>query len=478
MTNSELAKSILEKLNGSDNISSFANCMTRLRVKVKNLDAVDIKGLKKVEGVLGVVEDETLQIVIGPGKVKKVADEFGNLLGMKSVQVDDNGRPLVQENHKISEDLAKDTKAKYKKKQTTKVQKGLKTIGNIFVPLIPGFVASGLVLGITNVISNMATAGIISAGAVAAPWFILLKAIGGLLFGALGVFVGINAAKEFKGTEVLGGIAGLLIYAPSLSQIKTLDILGLHLQIATGLGGVLGVILAAYIFTVIEKFFRKYIPDSLDLLITPLITILIGSIITLVIVMPISGLIMKAITWFLVDFALYKLGIVGGYILSATFLPIVTVGLHQGLTPVHLDLIAKNGFTTLLPVLAMAGAGQVGCAIAIYVKTKDETLKKRIASALPVGFLGIGEPLIYGVSLPLGRPFISACIGAGFGGAVAAIFKVGAIAVGPSGLALIPLIAENKYLAYILALIIAYVAGFLVTYFWGFKEEMVEKLYD
>lgn len=469
MTNLELAKQILEKLNGSNNVVSFANCMTRLRVKVKDVEKVDISGLKKLEGVLGVVEDETIQVVIGPGKVKKVADEFGKLVGIQGTQIEEGN---------IKEDLAKETKAKYKKKQNKKIHQVLKVVGNIFVPLIPGFVSAGLILGIANVITNMATAGIIDKGVIDASWFTILKTIGSLMFGSLGVFTGINAAKEFGGTQILGGIAGLLIYSPVLSQVKTLNILGMNLSISTGLGGVLGVILAAYIFAAIENYLRKFIPDSLDLLVTPLLTILIGSFITLAIIMPLSGIVMNSITWFLVDFCLYKLGALGGYILSATFLPIVTVGLHQGLTPVHLQLIEQNGFTTLLPVLAMAGAGQVGSAIAIYVKTKDKNLKKRIASALPVGFLGIGEPLIYGVSLPLGRPFIAACIGAGFGGAWSAIYHLGAIAVGPSGLALIPLIAQSKYFAYFMALIISYVAGFIITYIWGFKEEMVERLYD
>lgn len=469
MTNLELAKQILEKLSGSNNVVSFANCMTRLRVKVKDVEKVDISGLKKLEGVLGVVEDETIQVVIGPGKVKKVADEFGKLVGMQGVQVEEGN---------IKEDLAKETKEKYKKKQNKKIHQVLKVVGNIFVPLIPGFVSAGLILGIANVITNMATAGIIDKGVIDSSWFTILKTIGSLMFGSLGVFTGINAAKEFGGTQILGGIAGLLIYSPVLSQVKSLNILGINLSISTGLGGVLGVILAAYIFAAIEKYLRKFIPDSLDLLVTPLLTILIGSFITLAIIMPLSGIIMNSITWFLVDFCLYKLGALGGYILSATFLPIVTVGLHQGLTPVHLQLIEQNGFTTLLPVLAMAGAGQVGSAIAIYMKTKDKNLKKRIASALPVGFLGIGEPLIYGVSLPLGRPFIAACIGAGFGGAWSAIYHLGAIAVGPSGLALIPLIAQSKYFIYFMALIISYVAGFIITYVWGFKEEMVERLYD
>src|SRR5699024_12831426 len=158
------------------------------------------------------------------------------------------------------------------------------------------------------------------------------------------------------------------------------------------------------------------------------------------------GLIMSGITWFLVDVMLETGGIIGGFVLSATFLPLVTVGMHQGLVPVHLELIDQFGSTTLLPILAMAGGGQVGDMIAIYIKTNNKRLKNTVASVLPVGILGIGEPLIYVVSLPLGRPFITACLGAGFGGAFLCLFPVGGITFGQSGFVLISLFADTEYL--------------------------------
>ncbi|MBP3040428.1 PTS transporter subunit EIIC [Bacillaceae bacterium Marseille-Q3522] len=470
MNNAELAKVLLDLLQGKDNIKSFANCMTRLRVNIKDRSNIELDQIKKIEGVLGVVDDETIQIILGPGKVKKVADEFSKLTGLTGGEISGD-RSL---------DLAGDTKAVYKAKQKTRVHKVLRHIGNIFVPLIPGFVASGLILGIANLIFNLANpeVAVINPAVLESPWYILLRNIGSLLFGALGIFTGINAAREFRGTAVLGGIAGLIIYSPVLDQIGALNLFGIDFTLKTGLGGLLGVILAAYVFAKIENYFRKFIPDSLDMLVTPLITILFGSFITLVIIQPIAGWIMSGITWFLVDVMLKIGGLLGGFVLAATFLPLVTLGLHQGLTPVHLDLINSLGYTPLFPVLGMAGAGQVGAAIAIYVKTKDKRLKKTVGNALPAGILGIGEPLIYGVSLPLGRPFFTACLGAGFGGAWLTIQNVGAISVGPSGVTLIPLVYGGKYLAYIVGLIISYAAGYLLTYFFGFKDEMVDKLYS
>lgn len=470
MNNQELAQAILDQLKGKRNIASFTNCITRLRVDVKDRSAINLESIKQLDGVLGVIDNETIQIVLGPGKVTKVAYEFQNL-------TDVEGDLLVDDE---DFDVASDTKSAYKAKQTSSIQQLLRHIGNIFVPLVPGFVASGLMLGIANLILNLANpeAGILDPAILESNWYLLLESIGGLLFGSLGVFVGINTAREFKGTLVLGGIAGLMIYAPVLSDIGSMSFLGLDLQISTGLGGLLGVIVAAYMFVKIEHFVRKRTPDSLDLLITPLITIIVGSVITLVVIQPIAGWVMGGITWFLVDVMLKVGGVLGGYILAATFLPLVTVGMHQGLIPVHLELINGTGSTTLLPILAMAGAGQVGAAIAIYVKTKDKRLRNTVANALPVGILGIGEPLIYGVILPLGRPFITACLGAGFGGAFLSLRSVGAISVGPSGLALIPLIADNNYLYYIIGLIISYAGGFVLTYFFGFNDKLVSRLYN
>ena len=161
-------------------------------------------------------------------------------------------------------------------------------------------------------------------------------------------------------------------------------------------------------------------------------------------------------------------GAVTGFILGGTFLPMVMVGIHQGLTPIHAELLSRYGVTILLPILAMAGGGQVGAAIAVYAKTRNKALRKTIASALPVGLMGVGEPLIYGVTLPLGKPFIGACIGGAFGGAVQAAYMVGAATIGISGL---PLAASTDNIPmYLLGLVTAYAAGFIATWLLGFDD--------
>lgn len=170
------------------------------------------------------------------------------------------------------------------------------------------------------------------------------------------------------------------------------------------------------------------------------------------------------------------ISVISGYVLAALFLPMVLLGLHQGLIPIYTIQLETMGGISLFPVLAMAGAGQVGAAIAIWIKAKkvgNRKMEKIIAGALPAGFLGVGEPLIYGVTLPLGKPFITAGLGAGFGGAYVMLTHVMANAFGPSGLVAIPLMqGTSGMLNFLIGLVISYVAGFIITYF-GIKSSAV-----
>ncbi|MDF9296823.1 PTS transporter subunit EIIC [Geobacillus stearothermophilus] len=449
----QMAATMLSHLGGEENIARIAHCMTRVRVSLRDPDQADIAALKRVEGVMGVIEDETLQIVVGPGIVNKVAAALCELTGLELGEVIEDGL----------EDIAERTKAKVKARQQTPLKRLLRKIGSIFIPLIPGLVASGIINGIANFAKN---AGVDPQ----TTWLQLLLLIGGGIFASLGVLVGYNTAKEFGGTPVLGAIAGILVFNPALADVKLFGE-----ALTPGRGGLFAVLLAAWLMAVIEKRVRQFVPNAVDIIVTPLITVLIVCLFTLIAVQPIAGWLSMAITTGL-KAVLDVGGVIAGAVLAGTFLPLVMVGLHHGLTPIHMELIQKLGSTPLLPVLAMAGAGQVGAAIAVYVKTKNQRLRNIIKGALPVGFLGIGEPLLYGVTLPLGRPFVTACLGAAVGGAFQAVMKTAALGIGVSGLSLIPLIADAKYVTYFVGLVISYAFGFLFTYWFGFKEEMAENI--
>ncbi len=451
-----LAREILEQLGGADNISDVASCMTRLRVKPADYSKVDIAGIKKIDGVLGVVEEETLQIILGPGIVTKVANEVSEITGKTARLVDESDpNPF--------EGLAGRTKDDLNKKNATPFKLFLRRIASIFIPLIPAIVASGLIAGITNVI--------IRSGADPESTIIqFLNLIGWGIFSYLGVFVGINTAREFGGSPALGGAAGILLINPGLANITLFGE-----ALVPGRGGLIGVMLAAAFIALLEKRISKFVPSSLDIIVTPTLSLLITGIATLFVLQPVGGWISDLSTKGLLG-VLDVGGILAGLVLAGTFLPLVVTGLHQGLTPVHMELINTIGDDPLLPILAMGGAGQVGAAFAIYFKTKNERLKKVIKGGLPVGILGIGEPLIFGVTLPLGRPFLTACLGAAVGGAFQAFFKVATIAIGVSGIPLAFLVKDNQIIMYLIGLLIAYAFGFIFTWLFGFKDEMAKDI--
>lgn len=467
------AKDILQTLGGKENVTANATCMTRLRVGVHNISKVDVPALKQVDGVLGVVESGTVQIVLGPGTVNKVGEVFAQLTGLAlgAEEADDmDVGSIAQEN-----------KAANKAKHDGPVQRFLKRIANIFVPLLPGIIAAGLINGVCNVIN------VSSAGALSGQWWYeCIRTMGWALFAYLPLLVGMNAAKEFKGSPVLGAIAGAMSIAfpamPLLTKFKDADVL-LPLTgkvFNPGAGGLLAALIAGIFFAYLERWIRKWMPTILDTFFTPLLTVIFGSLVALIVLQPVGAFLTTGI-FAALNFLYSSLGVLGGYILSAGFLPLVAVGLHQALTPIHAMLNDPNGATKginyLLPILMMAGGGQVGAGFALYLKTKNKKLKRLTRDSLPVGILGIGEPLMYAVTLPLGKPFVTACLGAGLGGILASLFHLGTVSQGVSGLFGLLIVVPGQQFLYAIAMIGAYVGGFLLTYFFGVDENRINEVY-
>ncbi|MBQ9315616.1 MAG: PTS transporter subunit EIIC [Atopobiaceae bacterium] len=166
---------------------------------------------------------------------------------------------------------------------------------------------------------------------------------------------------------------------------------------------------------------------------------------------------------------------------AAGFLPLVSVGLHQALTPIHVMLNDPAGPTTgvnyLLPVLMMSGGGQVGAGLALYLRTRNKKLKGYIRDSIPVGILGVGEPLMYAVTLPLGRPFVTACLSAGVGGMLATLFHLGAISQGVSGLFGVLIVQPGQQVTYVVSLVGACAGGFVLTWLFGVDDQRIEELY-
>lgn len=446
-----LAEKIYELIGPADNIEDVTNCMTRLRVHLIKKTPEMLDELSKLDGVLGINNQEgELQVILGPGKAQQVTEIVKKLWaeGQAGSVAEMSRQAEVGDGAALHEAI--------RRKNATPVKLFFKKIAGIFYPLIPAFIACGLITGLLNIALK------ISPELNGTPLAQMLAVMGNAVFFGLNLFVGVNAAKEFGGAPILGGVLAAVITHPLLSQIVIGDS-----ALVPGRGGIIAVILVAALGAWLEKKLHRLVPEMLDLFVTPLLVLLIAGFAALFVLQPLGSVISEAIGT-AATVAVNQGGALAGFVMGAFWLPVVMLGIHQAMTPIHAELLARDGVTILLPILAMAGCGQIGASLAVYFKTKNRFLKKTILSALPVGMMGVGEPLIYGVTLPLGKPFIGACVGGAVGGAIEANFVVGAGTMGLSGL---PLAAVTDHMAiYLAGLFAAYAAGFIATWLIGFDD--------
>ncbi|MFB7332898.1 PTS transporter subunit EIIC [Streptomyces adustus] len=466
------AAAILPLVGGPANVTSVAHCMTRLRLGLADparVDAAALRSLRALPGVLGVVADDTsYQIVLGPGAVARVTTEFEEL--MRSAAAGDPAdRSAAGGDTTVRGPAAGDPAVRgavpsgERRRDAAPAKAVLRRVADIFVPLIPALIGCGVLAGVAGLLVNN---GLLPGLAPA------LSAVSSAFMALIAVFVGHNTAKEFGGTPILGGAVAAVVVYPGVAKVTVFGT-----ALAPGQGGVLGALAAALLGTYVEKWCRGRVSDALDVLLTPALTVLVAGLATLYGLMYAAGQVAAAFGT-AANWLLSTTGAFAGLVLGGLFLPLVMLGLHQALIPIHTTLIEQQGSTVLLPILAMAGAGQVGAALAVYVRLRHDTsIRTTIRSALPAGLLGVGEPLVYGVSLPLGRPFLTACAGGAAGGAFIGCFAmlgdhVGAKAIGPSGWALFPLLAGNRGPAataaiYAGGLLTGYAVGFAATYLFG-----------
>ncbi|EGQ7995720.1 PTS N-acetylmuramic acid transporter subunit IIBC [Vibrio vulnificus] len=471
---------LLAAVGGSSNVSKCGNCMTRLRLTLANNGVADQAVIKQIPGVMGVVEsDEQFQIILGPGKAQQAA-ELMNKLIENVINGDVQEQAIASDTNDLSS-VAAEQKKQMKSKQTSAVQRFLSKFATIFTPLIPGFIAAGLLLGFATLLEQMFVL------EQTPSQFMLdliayMKVFGKGLFAFLSILIGYNAQQAFGGSGVNGAI------------LASLFVLGYNPDATSGIysgmseffgytidprGNIIGVLLAAIIGAQVERKVREYMPDDLDMILTSVVTLLIMGVVTFVVIMPIGGELFKGMSWLFLNLNDNPLG---AAILAGLFLISVVFGIHQGFVPVYFALMEAQGFNSLFPILAMAGGGQVGASLALYFKAKkDAVLRTQVKGAIIPGILGIGEPLIYGVTLPRVKPFVTACIGGAAGGFFIGLVSYLGLPVGlntvfgPSGIVAIPLMTSHNGIfagmaVFVVGLLISYVVGFLATYFFGSKD--------
>ena len=503
---------IVSALGGLGNIASAANCMTRLRITVVDEALVDDTAIKQNPAVLGVVHDQHAyyEIVVGPGKAKTYANKVRDMLkssasanASASASATTSATDVAAATSAASATAAgakavgtakaadPTSSPDQKPSLSERVKHFCKILGGIFVPMIPGFIVSGICGSFAMIIQQLVPG--YSDNVVWGCLYNLLFLIQQSLLAYLTAWTGYRAAEQFGATPVLGGMLGMITSMSNINDIATF--LGLYNAdsplssiLMTGKGGVLAVVVGVFLLAKVERLVDDHMPDVLKVIGTPLVTMLICTAFYVLVIMPAAGYVaswlcagMNAIC--MSDNALVR--IITGYVGAAVFLPLVALGMHHGLVALYAIQLESIGYVTLYPALCMAGAGQVGAALAIRHKAKKcgNTRVVAIADAgIPAGFLGVGEPPVYSLTLPMGKPFITAGLGAGFGGAFVMFMQVAATAWGPSGLLGLcvmdagPAGMTTSLGSYAIGLAISYVMGFIITNALV-KEQEVAELY-
>ncbi len=466
---------ILGFVGGRDNVAVCGNCMTRLRLTLQDHTRIDHAALKTMPGVLGVIDgDHQLQIVLGPGKAQTAAEMINAALGRYE--------PGIAAAPKDLRAVAAENKQRVKAQQGSAIHRFFSTFATIFTPLIPGFIAAGLLLGIATLLEQSMVIGVTSPNAWLVGMIGYMKVFSKGLFAFLSILIGHNAQKAFGGTGVNGAIIASLFVLGYVPDAKVGYYAGIDNFFGLPIdprGSIIGVLIATILGAWVERTVRKIMPDNLDMILTSVVTLLIMGAVTFVVIMPAGGALFKGMSWL---FLHLNGNPFGSAVLAGLFLLAVMFGIHQGFVPVYFALMDAQGFNSLFPILAMAGGGQVGAAMALFARAKaGSVLRTQIKGAIIPGILGIGEPLIYGVTLPRVKPFITACLGGAVGG-----FFLGMVAYmglpvglntvfGPSGIVSIPLMTSARgiyagILVYVAGLLVSYAAGFIITWLFGSKN--------
>lgn len=455
-----IAREILEKIGGRENLISAAHCATRLRLVISDNSKCDSKAVENMEAVKGVFfASGQMQIILGTGTVNKVYDEFIKIAGVSGASKEEVKREAAKKGNPF--------------------QRLIKTIGDIFVPIIPAIVASGFLMGIMEALNFMVNNGFLKISTDGSIYqFAVLFSNVAYVF--LPILIAFSAAKVFGANPFLGAVIGMIMIHPDLQNAWTVATEGVQKtqEVFFGLwkvdmvgyqGHVIPVIIAVFVLSVIEKRLHKIVPPMFDLFITPLVSVFVTGYLTLAAIGPVFVFIENGLLDGIQKLLTLPFGI-GSFLMGGLYATTVVSGIHHMYTVIDVGQLAKFGLTFWLPLASAANVAQGGAALAVAFKSKNKKMKSVALPSALSACMGITEPAIFGVNLRLGRPFIAASIGAAFGALYASIVNLGATGTGVTGIFGI-LLHLHRPLQYVIAMAIAFGAAFILTGLLGFKEE-------
>ena len=452
----QAAREILAAVGGPQNVVSAAHCATRLRLVIADDSKVDKDAVEDALGAKGNFQASgQLQIIYGTGTVNKVYDEFckqGNISAVSKEEL---------------KDAAADNQNKF--------MKAIKVLSDVFVPIIPAIVASGMLMGIMGALGFMSDKGIIALD-TASVWWRIAGLINACALANLQILLGFSAATVFGGNPYLGASFGALLIsndfinayaaadAISNGTMITLDVIpGIYSIDWIGYQGhVIPILVGVWILCFFEKKLHQIVPDMFDLFVTPLLSVSGAAYITILFVGPIFVWLENAILGLLTALLSVPFGL--GYILiGLIYSPSVVTGLHQMYTTIDVSMLGQYGVTYWLPIASAANIAQGGACLAVALKTKSD---KTRALAVPSGIsclLGITEPAIFGVNLPKLKPFICGMAGAAVGAFICSLTNLGATGTGVTGIFGI-LLCINQPVQYIIMFVASFGVAFAGTW--------------
>lgn len=454
MDYAKCAKEIFDTVGGRSNLVSAAHCATRLRLVTVDNSKIDMKKLENINGVKGVFSNNgQLQLIIGTGTVNKVYDEFLKVSGMTAA-------------------TKEEVKAAAAAKQPV-FKRMIKALGDVFVPILPAIVASGLMMGLVEALGKAMPA---FAGS---DWYGILDLFSNTAFTFLPILIAVSAARVFGGNIFLGAVIGMIMIHPNLinawsvasmdaADIPVWHLFGFSIRQVGYQGHVIPVIIAVWIMCKLENWLHKHVPEMIDLFVTPLCTVLITGFLTIGLIGPVFS---TAETYVL-EFASWIITVghgIGAMIMGAIYPLTVVCGIHHMYNVIEAGMLASDGLNIWMPIASAANFAQGAACLAVGLKARNYKTKSiSIPSALSAA-LGITEPAIFGVNLRFMKPFVCGMAGGAVGALLGSIFHIGATSYGVTG---IPgFLTTLDYSAqYAIMLAVSFAVAFALTWF-TWKED-------
>lgn len=451
---------IVQALGGKENVSAATHCVTRLRLALHDESKVDQKALESIDVVKGSFSTNgQFQVVIGQGTVNKVYKEFVDITGLG--------------------EASKDEVKKAAASNLNPLQRAIKTLADIFIPILPAIVTAGLLMGINNLLTGPGIfydeQSVIDVHTEWADIASIINLIANTAFVFLPGLIGWSAAKRFGGSELLGIVLGLMLVHPDLlnawgyaeaqedGAVETWKFFGLEIEKVGYQGQVLPVLVAAFVLAKVEQFLSKRVSDAFHMLIVPPITLLLTGFVTFVAIGPVTFAIGNFLTNGFVGI-FDAVPALGGLIYGGLYAPLVITGMHHTFLAVDFQLIATIGGTFLWPMVALSNIAQGSAAFAMMLATKDEKLKGLALTSSISAWLGITEPAMFGVNLRFRYPFFAAMIGSAIAGIIITIAGVKAPSIGVGGIPAFFSIMAEYWPIFFLGMGIVLVVPFVITF--------------